>query len=319
MSCLCRHIPAAALTAAVLGLVPAHAYSQLSHNKIAFARSGAATNAFAPGERGEAAGLPPEQVRLRTWTILGAGALAVAVYGKRNWWQEGFTGDFRTVNEGWFGQNTDYGGADKLGHAFANYASTRLLTHTLQWAGNDEAAALRLAAWATFATFTAVEILDAYTTKWRFSKEDVISNAVGVGLGVLMEKEPELDRLLDFRVLYKPSDDQEGGRSFDPFGDYTGQTYLVVMKASGVPRLQHHPLLRYFELAVGYGTRGYGTGPSAQASRNVYIGVSVNLSELLAQTVFKGGGQRSRTQKAVDGFLEAVQVPGTVALTHRTL
>ena len=278
--------------------------------------SGQAAADDAPGHKPPT----PEQVRKRTWGIIGGGAAGVIAYGFANWWDDGFTGHFRTVDEGWFGQNTNDGGADKLGHAFATYAGTRVLTRVLEAAGNDAKTALTIAAWSTLATFTAVEVADAFTDKWRFSTEDAIMNAVGTGVAVMMENNPELDRLIDLRLMYKPSDEPRRN-NFDPFGDYSGQTYLLVAKASGVERLRDHPVLRYFEVAVGYGTRGYGLGPDnpGDRSRNLYAGISVNLSELLDRTAFRGAAERSRTQRAVDGFLEFVQIPGTVALAKRRL
>jgi hypothetical protein len=264
--------------------------------------------------------LTDAQVGWRTWGIIGGGAVGIAAYGLNNWWQDGFTGRFQTRHEGWFGQNTNDGGADKLGHMYANYVGARVLARALEWAGNGRDAAVRLAAISTFTAFTAVEVADAFTEKWKFSYEDVVMNAAGVGLAVAMERYPDLDRLVDFRLLYRPSDEPRGNH-FDPFGDYSGQTYLLVMKASGVERFRHHPILRYFELAVGYGTRGYGLPPDVPSdpARNVYFGISLNLSELLGQTVFAGSTQRSGTQRAIDGFLEFVQIPGTAALTHQRL
>lgn len=262
----------------------------------------------------------PQQVRNRTWAIIGGGAAGVIAYGFSDWWEDGLTGTFRTANEGWFGQDTSDGGADKLGHAFTNYVGTRLLTRVLEAAGNDPDTALTIAAWSTFATFTAVEVVDAFTDKWRFSKEDAIMNAVGAGVAVMMEQNPALDRLIDLRLMYKPSDEPRRNR-FDPFGDYSGQTYLLVAKASGVERLRDHRVLRYFEVAVGYGTRGYGLPPDdpGDRSRNLYAGISINLSELLDRTAFRGSAERSRTQRAVDGFLEFVQIPGTAALAKKRL
>jgi hypothetical protein len=264
--------------------------------------------------------LTEAQVRLRTWGIIGGGAAAIVAYGMNNWWQDGFTGQFRTANEGWFGQNTNDGGADKLGHMYGNYVGTRLLARGLEWAGNSRDTALWLAGLSTFGAYTAIEVADAYTEKWKFSYEDVVMNALGVGLAVAMEKNPDLDRLVDFRLLYRPSDEPRSNY-FDPFGDYSGQTYLMILKASGVERFRHDPVMRYFEFAVGYGTRGYGAPPDmpSEPSRNVYVGISVNLSELLGQTVFASSTRRGRTQRFVDGFLEFVQIPGTVALTHKQL
>lgn len=258
-------------------------------------------------------------VRQRTLGIMIGNSLAVALYGKQNWWQDGFNSRLRAVNEGWFGQQTYSGGADKLGHFFMNYASTRLFSRAFEWSGNDADQSLRLAAWLTFGTFTAVEILDGFSKKWRFSKEDVIMNAAGVGTAFLLERNPALDRVLDLRLLYRPSRANDGG--FDPFGDYSGQTYLFVVKASGISALSNHPWLRYAEVAVGYGTRGY-SGAAAvgndQRSRNVYAGVSLNLSELLNGTVFRDSTEERRAQRLTNTFLEFVQVPGTAALeSHR--
>lgn len=61
------------------------------------------------------------------------------LHGLRAWWGDGFSNDFRTANEGWFGQNTYTESADKLGHFYSAYVGARLLTLGLprRWAGND--------------------------------------------------------------------------------------------------------------------------------------------------------------------------------------
>lgn len=260
----------------------------------------------------------PRDVERRTLGIIAASSLGVAVYGQRNWWNEGFNGRFRSVNEGWFGQSTYSGGADKLGHFYMNYASVRLFARAFEWAGNQPDRSRRLAAWLTLGTFTAVEVLDGFSKQWRFSREDVVMNTAGIGAALLLERHPELDRVLDLRFLYRPS--REGGQGFDPFGDYSGQTYLAVFKPGGMPGLRRHPVLRYVELSVGYGTRHYGSG-SGYSTRNVVAGVSLNLSEVLNATVFGGGkrgGRGGRAQRLTDTALEFVQVPGTgVFAKHR--
>lgn len=251
----------------------------------------------------------PDKVRLRTAALLGGTSLAVALYGRAKWWQEGFDNRLDVKREGWFGQRSYSGGADKLGHFYMNYAATRLLARTLAHAGNDPGDALRIAAWYTLGTFTAIEVLDGYAKKWHLSPEDMLMNAGGAGLGVLLENHPALDRLLDFRMLYWRSRDP--GASFDPFGDYSGQTYLLVVKASGVEALRHRPLLRYLELAAGYGTRGYASDRGVYGSRNLYVGVSLNLSDLIGA---RASPTRGRVRQAADIALEYVQVPGTVGL-----
>ena len=213
-----------------------------------------------------AARTTPPDLRLRNAAVIGGGILLVGAYGAAKWWDEGFTGDFRTQKEGWFGQNTSSGGADKVGHAFSAYVGTRVVTQALEALGNEPAAARWLAAASTLAVMLGIEIADGYSKQYRFSGEDAVMNVLGVGLGYLMERNRALDDLLDFRLLYRKSDNS----SFDPAGDYSGQTYLMAVKASGVPALRGNSVLRYLELAVGYGTRGYQGPPGVERERNVY-------------------------------------------------
>lgn len=261
--------------------------------------------------RGE---IRPDSLGLKNAAIILGGSLAVGYYGMTQWWQDGFSGQFRTRKEGWFGQDTDYGGADKLGHAYFSYATARLMTRAFQTAGNSPRQASRLGAWSSLGVMVGVEVIDGYSKKYRFSGEDAVMNVVGAGLAFAMETYPALDRLIDFRLLYKPSPDS----SFDPGGDYSGQTYLMVLKANGLETWREHPVMRYLEFAVGYGSRGYGDTPPADAHRVGYVGISVNLSEVLARTVFRGDRERSRLQRAADVFLDLAQVPGTIVMKgHR--
>ena len=247
-----------------------------------------------------------DDLRWRNAAVIGGGALLVGTFGMSKWWKDGFTGEFHTVDEGWFGQDTPSGGADKLGHAYFTYAGTRLLTRGFAAMGNEPRHALQLGFWSTLGIMTTVEVVDGYSKKFAFSAQDVIMNVAGAGLGYLMERDPELDRLIDIRLHYWPSERGD----FDIAGDYSGQTYLLVAKASGVPTLRSSPVLRYFELALGYGTRGYESGPG-QGSRHLYFGISLNVSELLGQKVYGSNEKPSRTQRATEMFFEYIQLPGT--------
>lgn len=251
------------------------------------------------------------QSRFRTAAVMATTAGGTLAYGRSKWWQDGFTGSFRTVDEGWFGANTDHGGADKLGHTGFAYASTRLLTRAYEWAGNDARSALKLGLWTSVGTLMAVEVIDGYSKKWRFSREDALANLAGGALGYVMESYPELDALIDLRLQYSPSQGPTGRRGFDPFGDYSGQRYLVVLKVSGVPALRERPWLRYLELNVGYGTRNFEPESRTQVTptRHVYFGVSLNLSEVLRSTVYKNNTTPSRTQRFTESFFEYVQLP----------
>ena len=258
-------------------------------------------------------GDPPPNLRLRNTLIAGTGATLVAAYGSSKWWQDGFGGGFKTTNEGWFGSDTDFGGADKIGHVYSNYAGVRLLTPIFESAGNSRDVSVSLAAWSTLGIYTAVEVVDGFSRRWKFSPQDAIANATGAVLGVVLEIHPELDAIFDFRVDYRRSPDAS---NFDPFGDYSGQKYLFVIKADGFAPLRENRFLRYLEVAAGYGTRGYDTG--GERHRDAYFGLSLNLARLLADGAYDGRMHSTAFQRGTDRLFELVQFP-TVGYVRRSL
>lgn len=251
----------------------------------------------------------------RTTALIAASIGLTAAYGKTHWWQDGFSGQFKTVDEGWFGQDTANGGADKLGHAMFAYAGTRLLTRAFEWAGNDPGNALKLGLLTSVGTLMGVELLDGYSRQWRFSKEDAIFNLAGGALAYWLETHPGADALVDFRLQYSRSTGPQGRRSFNPFGDYSGQRYLVVFKASGVPVLRQQPILRYLEFNVGYGARNFDAESAGllAPTRHVYYGVSLDLAELMRGTLYRGNTTPTLTQRVSEAFFEYVQVPAITA------
>lgn len=255
----------------------------------------------------------PPNLRLRNSLIIGTGATLVAAYGLSNWWRSGFDGDFRTIDEGWFGAGTEHGGADKAGHLYSNYASVRLLTPIFESAGNSHDASVSLAAWSTLGIYTAVEVADGFSRRWKFSAQDAIMNLAGAALGVTLETHPRLDAIFDFRVDYRRS---PHASNFNPFGDYSGQKYLFVVKADGFAPLRENRFLRYFEVAGGYGTRGFDTGDKRH--RDVYVGLSLNLSRLLADGAYSGRMHSTAFQRGTDRLFDLVQFP-TIDYVRKSL
>ena len=260
-----------------------------------------AQGADAPAEPGAA-----KDLTLRNAAIVGTASVLVAAYGRAKWWDEGFGGGFKTTNEGWFGKDTAYGGTDKLGHMFSTYASVRLLAPLFETAGNSREASVRLAGWTALGIFTAIEVVDGYSNNWKFSPQDALMNLAGSVLGVVLEGHPDLDDKFDFRLAYKRS----SGSSWDPFGDYSGQRYLLVTKADGFEALRRKPLLRYLEFAVGYQARGFEQG--GERRRDIYVGVSLNLSRLLADGVYGGQMHTTPVQRGAERVFELLQFPTAV-------
>lgn len=75
--------------------------------------------------------------------------------------------------------------------------------------------------------------------------------------------------------------------------------------------------LKYLELAAGYGIVGFDAANPLDRRRFVYYGISLNLAEILNDTVFAGSWKGGRAQVIADTTLEFFQVPGTAGLADR--
>ena len=257
------------------------------------------------------AGAPPPNLALRNTAIIAGGAAILFGYGYRTWWSEGLTSKFRQQREGWFGPDTKFSGIDKLGHAYTGYLAVRAMTPLFQAVGNSPESSLRIATITTWSAMAAMEVIDGYSRDYRFSREDLIANTVGVALGYLMETQPALDRLVDLRFAYRASPLS----NWDPPGDYAGQCFHVAFKADGIEALRDVPVLKYLELNVAYGAPGVDTPDEwmlhdfALRRREVFLGVSLNLSRLLADAAYGGRRSSTRTQRAADFAFEMLQFP----------
>jgi hypothetical protein len=220
-------------------------------------------------------------------------AAAIGIWGLATW-DYGSAG-FNSSDEGWFEQDSKYGGADKLGHFWATYAFSDALTGLYKdWGYSSDRANIyaALSAW-TVQAF--MEIGDATSESQGFSWGDMAFNSIGALTSIFMERYPKIDRLIDFRVEYVFNVPVNG-----IFDDYSNQYYSVVLKLDGFDSLQDS-FLKYLELHGGYYTRGY-EDDAEENTRSVYAGITINLSRLFNQYGMK------KTSKVAEYF----QLPYTV-------
>jgi VanZ family protein len=218
-------------------------------------------------------------------TLIGVWGLIEWDYGSEGW---------NEADEGWFEKDSKYGGADKMGHFWSTYAFADALTGLYKsWGYSSDKANLYavLSAWTVQA---AMEIGDATSETQGFSYEDMVMNSLGALTSMLMERYPELDRKIDFRVEYVFNVSVNG-----IFDDYSNQYYSMVLKLDGFDAFQDN-FLKYLELSTGYYTRGY--GESDEDTRSFYGGISINFSRLLKENGWEKTGKT----------LEYVQLPYTV-------
>ncbi len=231
---------------------------------------------------------------LNKW--IAAGALVGIYAGLTTWayfaWyhNEEQLPEFTVDGDGWFGQDTYAGGADKLGHLWANHIVSRETAAILVAGGWDPLPASLIGSGLSLSFFTFVEIKDGF--HYQFSSGDMVGNILGAGLSVLMFNVPEIDDLFDFRVEYIPSgeylDQLTEHGDVNVVEDYSGQSYLLALHLSAIPALSESTWLygtKYFDLVGGFQTVNYKPDPAdpatAPRSQHLFGGVALNMQQVL--------------------------------------
>lgn len=255
----------------------------------------------------------PDVVRQHTQSLaleLSVIAATSIFFGVKEWgWGET---RFHTSDEGWFGKSTAYGGTDKLGHAWSAHVMSDHLTSRLQNLGFDKYQSAITAALLTSVAFFAVEIGDGFS-HFGASREDFFASMAGVGFSFLRNTVPGLNEKIDFRMQYIPTGH---GDTFG-LGDYSGKKFLLAWKFAGLEPFREGPF-RYLEIHTGYYTRGYSDWEKTAGipqSRSPYIGIGLNLSELL----FSSPAVRNTPVGQIGrDVLRYIQVPYTYISTGST-
>jgi hypothetical protein len=278
-----------------------------------WADQGASLAPLQPAPGGPDEDRPPRDHRLASAAVLGGLYLGFSTWAYFAWYRnQPSLGEFEWGEDGYFGRNTYAGGADKLGHAWANLVLSRASTSLLRWGGWGRAPAAAVGSGLTWGLFLFVEIRDGYY--YKFSPGDTVFNSAGALLSALFVMYPRLDELFDFRVAYSPSPEYIGlwrgeyngpkkGNSLNIAEDYSGQTYIAALHLGALPLPRSTPpaartALRYLDLGVGFRTRRYKPDAveGSTPTQELYVGVGLNLQSLIDRAV---GGTPRKTGRAI--------------------
>jgi Predicted periplasmic lipoprotein (DUF2279) len=236
--------------------------------------------------------LSSEERNKKLWKVNLVGIGVVTAWGVTNW--DYFSTSPTTKSEGWFGNDTKSGGADKLGHVYTSYVASHGLSYLYEsWCINKDDAAL-YGSLSSLAIVAYMELGDAFSD-FGASKEDMTANVLGVIYGYYSYKNPRLSNILDLRWEYKPNSE-----TFDDFTtDYENAKYLFALKLNGF-EFARNSFLKHIELHAGYYTRGF-EDANATKERNVFVGISINLTDFL----------RRHSYNKTSTLLKYYQIPGT--------
>jgi hypothetical protein len=259
-------------------------------------------------------------------SVVGTIYAALYIYTYLAWYRQGSSLDgMHLRSEGMFGASTYAGGADKLGHLWANYAVTRGMSRILEWGGYSKQTALITSTTLAVAFFALVEVKDGYEPRYGFSLGDVLFNAAGNALGAAVELVPAVERRFDFRLEYWPSSYfRQEIKTKGPFNsaeDYTGQRFLISYHLASIDPLhqsRYWSWMEWLDLSLGYQALHY--KPSATDPNNptqtLFVGVSVNVQQILDRTLVPEPGSGRHAGAGVRALRFGTEI---VALPFTTL
>ncbi len=219
--------------------------------------------------------LTDDELRRRVLYTNAIGAGVVMLWGTAFW--DYFTTKPVLGDEGWFGKDTKYGGADKLGHMYSTYLWSLGFSSLYEYWGMKEDDTMIYGPLTSWVFQGLMEVGDSFSTTQGFSYEDMVMNTVGAAFYYVREKYPEVKRKVDLRLEYIP--DFNSGVDF--FTQYNSMKYLFALKFSGFDSMEETPM-KYFELQLGYYTRGYSEHENYNTKQRVgYVGVGINTAEVL--------------------------------------
>lgn len=208
--------------------------------------------------------------------LIAGGAVATTLaFGFKDW--EWGTAKFHFRQEPYFSQKSSHGGMDKIGHAFATFVFADIFTDAIRARSDSPEYAEISGSLLALSLMAAVEVFDGFS-RYGFSWQDLSVNAAGAAFAALRNGVPGLRDKIDFRMEYIPEDE-----TFAPHKDYAGQKFLLALKLSGFEALKDTPA-RFLEIHTGYYARGFERPnrlPLDDRRREIYVGVGVNVSELL--------------------------------------
>lgn len=160
-----------------------------------------------------------------------------------------------------FNDNGEWLQMDKAGHATTAYNIGSIQFDLMRWCGVKNDASIAIGSITAISYMSIIEVLDGFSSKWGFSKGDMIANLIGTALFASQQKAWNQQRIsLKFSfhtTIYAQYYPSELGRNLISrmIKDYNGQTYWLSFNlASFLPAKTDFPY--WLNMNLGYGAEG---------------------------------------------------------------
>lgn len=146
-------------------------------------------------------------------------------------------------------------GADKLGHAWFPYASSRLFAQAFEWSGYSSSTSQWIGSGIALAYQSYTEIRDGFSAAWGFSWGDMGANIVGAALPILQQEIPCL-RKYTYKISYHPSARFRAGSNRSIIDDYeSSYHWLSFDVARLLPEHWGAGWPRWLNIALGHSVK----------------------------------------------------------------
>jgi len=160
-----------------------------------------------------------------------------------------------------FNDNAEWLQMDKVGHAATAYNIGTIQYDLMRWCGVDNNTSIAVGGLTALGYMSIIEIFDGFSSKWGFSKGDMLANIFGAALFAAQQKGWNQQRIsmkwsfhMSPYAKYYPA--ELGSNFFSRMlKDYNGQTYWLSFNiASFLPTNSGFPY--WLNMSLGYGAEG---------------------------------------------------------------
>ncbi|MBK8847167.1 MAG: DUF2279 domain-containing protein [Bacteroidetes bacterium] len=200
-------------------------------------------------------------------TLVSTAAYSAALVGLHQLWYK----DYQSTSFRFFNDNAEWMQMDKIGHIGSVYYLSKFNYSLYSYYGASNGKSVLLGTTSAMTFFTAIEIMDGFSSGWGFSAGDMIANTSGALLFAgqqLLWNETRIDVKFSFSPSpYAGCRPSLLGSSFTQqlLKDYNGQTYWLSANISDFLR-PSSTFPQWLNVAVGYGATAM-TG----ARHNVFV------------------------------------------------
>ena len=160
-----------------------------------------------------------------------------------------------------FNDNGEWLQMDKIGHATTAYNVGAIQYDLMRWCGVSNNTAITVGGLTALGYMSIIEIFDGFSSKWGFSKGDMVANIFGAALFAAQQKGWNQQRIsmkwsfhMSPYAKYYPAELGTGFLS-RMLKDYNGQTYWLSFNvASFLPTNSGFPY--WLNVSAGYGAEG---------------------------------------------------------------